>query len=205
VPGRHRALPIGAAAKPLAASGFPVNAQYLWFGDTGANRTLSGDTKDFVPDTLKPADLVISVAKAGVTMRATAIGDCDLHTFDQHGKPYTLRMKDVLYVSGAAENLLSLTTLGDQGYQYIRSTRQQSCVSPWSAFAWIDSAEPKYIPLQLINGLSYIATRTDMHDPNGRVLTRTNKYVQWHRNLGFVPMATLRKAKNVVEGLDALT
>ena len=105
----------------MAASGFPVNAQYLWCGDTGANRTLFRDTKDFVPDTLKPADLTITVAKAGITMKATAVGDCDLHTFDQHGRPYTIRLKDVLYVPGAAKNLLSLTSLGEQGYQYIHS------------------------------------------------------------------------------------
>ncbi len=52
--------------------------------------------------------------------------------------------------------------------------------------------------------MSYIATCTNMHDPNGRILTRANQYVQWHRNLGFMPTATLRKTKKVVEGLDAL-
>ena len=132
-------------------------------------------------------------------MKATAIGDCDLHTFDQHGKPYTLRVKDVLYVPGAAKNLLSLTNLGEQGYQYIHSANNPGYPSglhlPGSTMQ-----KPRYIPLQVINGLSYIATRTDMHDPNGRMLTRANKYVQWHRNLGFMPMATLRKTKNVVEG-----
>jgi hypothetical protein len=88
----------------MATSSIPPNTHYLWCGDTGANRTIAGDTKDFVPGTLKPADIIITVAKAGITMNATAIGDCELHTFDQHGKPYTLRCKDVLYVPGAAKN-----------------------------------------------------------------------------------------------------
>ncbi len=42
---------------------------------------------DFVPDTLKPADLVHSVFKAGINTKAIAIED-----FDQHGKPYALRL-----------------------------------------------------------------------------------------------------------------
>ncbi len=54
--------------------------------------------------------------------------------------------------------------------------------------------------------MSYITTSTDVNDPNGRMLTRANKYVKWHRSLGFMQIATLRKAlaKNVVEGLDSL-
>jgi len=98
----------------MATSGIPVNTHYLWCGDTGANRTIAGDSKDFVPGTLKPTDLTITVAKAGITMNATAIGDCVLHTFDQHGRPYTLRCKDVLNVPGAAKNLSSLTSLGNK-------------------------------------------------------------------------------------------
>jgi hypothetical protein len=71
----------------MVTSGIPVNTHYLWCGDTG---TIASDSNDFVPGTLKPTDLTITVAKAGITMNATAIGDCDLHTFDQHGKPPTL-------------------------------------------------------------------------------------------------------------------
>ena len=188
----------------MATSGIPVNTHYLWCGDTGANRTIAGDSKDFVPGTLKPTDLTITVAKAGITMNATAIGDCDLHTFDQHGKPYTLRCKDVLYVPGAAKNLLSLTSLGEQGYQYVHSATNPAYPAglhlPGSTVQ-----KPRFIPLQVINGLSYLATRNDMHDPNGRMLTRANKYVQWHRNLGLMPMSTLRKTKTCVVGLETLS
>ncbi len=65
--------------------------------------------------------------------------------------------------------------------------------------------KPRFIPLQVINGLSYLATRNDMHDPTGRMLTRANKYVQWHRNLGLMPMSTLRKTKPCVVGLETLS
>jgi hypothetical protein len=187
----------------MATSSIPPNTHYLWCGDTGANRTIAGDTKDFVPGTLKPADIIITVAKAGITMNATAIGDCELHTFDQHGKPYTLRCKDVLYVPGAAKNLLSLSSLSEQGYQYVHSALNP-VFPPGLHLPGSSVQKPRFIPLQVINGLSYFATRNDMYDPNGRMLTRANKYVQWHRNLGFMPMATLRKTKDYVIGLESL-
>ena len=64
----------------LATSALPVNTHYLWCGDTGANRTIAGDLNDFVPGSLKPADITITVAKAGISMKATAVGECHLHT-----------------------------------------------------------------------------------------------------------------------------
>jgi len=176
---------------------------YLWCGDTGANRSIAGDLNDFVPGTLKPTDITITIAKAGITMKATAVGDCQLHTFDQHGKPCIILCKDVLYVPGAAKNLLSLTSLGMQGYQYVH-TATDPRYPPGLHLPTLSVATPRYVPLQIINGLSYIATRNDLHDSGGRMLTRNNKYLQWHRNLGFMPMATLRKTKQFVLGLEHL-
>ncbi len=91
-------------------------------GITRTNCTLPGNAKDFIPDTLKPDDLIITFAKEGITMKATVVGDCDLHSFDQHGKPQTLWLKDILYVPGAANNRLSMTSLGEYGYHYIHSS-----------------------------------------------------------------------------------
>ena len=36
------------------------------------------------------------------------------------------------------------------------------------------------------------------------MLTRANKYVQAHRNLGYMPMSALRKTKQFVLGLEDL-
>jgi hypothetical protein len=83
----------------MAISGSPVDTYYLWCGDTGANRTIGGDSKDLVPGILKPTGFTITVAavelaKARTTMKATAIGECDLHTFEQHGNrtPFAAKM-----------------------------------------------------------------------------------------------------------------
>jgi hypothetical protein len=187
----------------LATSAIPVNSHYLWCGDTGANRTIAGELNDFVPGSLKPADITITVAKAGISMKATAVGECHLHTFDQHGRPCLIKCTDVLYVPGASKNLLSLTSLGHQGYQYVH-TASDPTYPPGLHLPGSTAAQPRYIPLQIINGLAYIATRNDLHDSNGRMLTRNNKFVQWHRNLGFMPMSTLRKTKMFVTGLEDL-
>jgi hypothetical protein len=42
-----------------------------------------------------------------------------------------------------------------------------------------------------------------MPDPNDCMLTRTNKYIRWHRNIGFMPMVTLCIAKDYMESLVA--
>ena len=186
----------------LADSGSaPANTHYVWCGDSGCNRMLTDNSNEFVPGTMKAVDITITVAKAGITMKATAIGDCNLHTFDQNGKPWVIKCKDVLYVPGAAKSLLSLTALGLQGYQYVHTATDPN-YPPGLHLPGTSAKNPRYIPLQIVNGLSYIATRNDFYDTGGRMLTRANKYVQWHRNLGFMPMAALRKTKQWVIGLE---
>ena len=64
--------------------------------------------------------------------------------------------------------------------------------------------EDRYIPLHYVNGLAFIATRFDMQDSSGRMLTRSNKYLVFHKKLGFMPMSALRLTKQCVTGLEAL-
>ncbi len=71
--------------------------------DSQANHHISGDLCDSVPGTLRSMDLTITVAKAGIIMTATGVGECDLHVFDQHGHPAIFCCKDVLYVPGVAK------------------------------------------------------------------------------------------------------
>ena len=100
----------------LVTAGDASHTHLRWCNDSGANRHISGDLSDFLPGSIRSINLTITVAKAGITMIATGVGDCDLHVFDQHGKAAVIRLKDVLYVPGAAKNLLSTFCLGQQGY-----------------------------------------------------------------------------------------
>jgi len=52
-------------------------------------------------------------------MDATAVGDCDLRVFDQHGHLCILHLKNVLYVPTVEHNLLSTICLGQQGYHFV--------------------------------------------------------------------------------------
>jgi hypothetical protein len=192
------------ASAYLVNAGEDLHTHLRWCNDSGANRHISGDLSDFIPGSVRAINLTITVAKAGITMAATGVGDCDLHVFDQHGKAATIRLKDVLYVPGAAKNLLSTYCLGQQGYQFVADAVNPK-FPPGLHFPAATATSDRYVVLHQVQNLSYIATRSDLHDTSGRMLTRANKYVVWHRKLGYMPMATLRKTKQCVTGLEDLT
>jgi len=137
-------------------------------------------------------------------MTATGVGDCDLHVFDQHGKAAIIRLKAVLYVPGAAKNLLSTYCIGQQEYQFVCEAKNPQ-FPPGLHFPKSSPNHTRYVPIHQVQNLSYIATRNDLHDSGGRMLTRANKYAVWHRKLGYMPMAALRKTKQYVTGLEDLT
>ena len=181
----------------------PSNSHLVWAQDCGANRHISENLSDFKPDTLRAVNVNIGVAKAGVSMVARAVGDCDLHTFDQHNHPCVIHLKDVFYVPGVAKNLLSTYCLGQQGYQLVPEAKNPK-FPPGLHLPRTPGQEDRYIPLHYVNGLAFIATRFDMQDSSGRMLTRSNKYLVFHKKLGFMPMSALRLTKQCVTGLEAL-
>ena len=65
--------------------------------------------------------------------------------------------------------------------------------------------QARYIPLQTVNGLHYVATRSDMlgTDANRR-LTRSNQCIVYSRKLGHIPLATLWETRQCVRGLEFL-
>jgi hypothetical protein len=91
----------------MVTQGDSSDCHLKWCNDSGANRHISGDLSDFKPDTVRSVNIQITVAKAGVSMQATAIGDCDLHTLDNMDRPCVISCKDTLFVPGVAKNLLS--------------------------------------------------------------------------------------------------
>ncbi len=164
---------------------------------------ISGDLSDFVPGTLRSIDLTVTVANAGITMTATGVGECDLHVFDQHGHPAIIRCKDVLHVPGVAKNLLSTYYLGKQEYQFVADAANPKFPSGLH-FPRASGKADQFVAVHQVQNLTYVALRNDLHDSNGRMLTCANKYVVWHRKLGFMPMSALRKTKACVQGFKDL-
>jgi len=109
----------------------------------------------------------------------------------------------VLYVPGTAKNLLSTHCIGQQEYQLVSEAKNPQ-FPPGLHFPKSSTNHGRYVPLHQVQNLSYIATRNDFHDSGGRMPTRANKYVVWHRKLGYMPMAALRKTKQYVTGLEDL-
>ena len=187
----------------MVTQGDSSNCHLKWCNDSGANRHISGDLSDFKPDTVRSVNIQITVAKAGVSMQATAIGDCDLHTLDNMGRPCVISCKDTLFVPGVAKNLLSSHCLGQMGYQAVSPSITPN-FPPGLYLPPRKDARPRYVAFQVVHNLCYISTRNDLHDQSGRMLTRGNKYIVAHRKLGFMPMSALKQTKDCVIGLEGL-
>jgi hypothetical protein len=172
--------------------------------DSGANRHILGDLSDFMPGSVRSINLTITVAKAGITMTATGVGDYDLHVFDQHGKAALIRLKDVLYAPGAAKNLLSTHCIGHYEYQFVFGDKKPQFPSGPSFSEVLYEPRSLCTPSPGPKFVLHCHTYNDLHDPGARMLTRANKYVVWHRKLGYMPMAALRKTKQYVTGLEDL-
>ena len=187
------------------SEGWLSNTLLKWCNDSGANRHIPGDLADFKPESVRSINLKITVAKEGVCMTATAVGDCDLHVTDQNGCPAVIPCKDVLYVPGVAKNLLSTHCLAQQNFQLVPKTAGVPKFQPGLHFPVTKRQNDRYVPLVYVNGLSYIATRNDMRDSSGRMLTRNNKYIEASRKLGHMSMEALKQTKDCVRGMEHLT
>ncbi len=131
-------------------------------------------------------------------MTATGVGKCDL---DQHGHPAVV--KDVLYVPRVTKTLLSTYCMGKQGHHFVADAANPK-FPPGLHFPRASGKANQFVALYQVQNLSYVATRNDLYDSNGHMLTRADNYVVWHRKLGFMPMSAIRKTKACVQGLEDL-
>jgi hypothetical protein len=112
------------------------------------------------------------------------------------GSPRAATRHPVLYVPEADKNLISPYCIGKDGYQVVLPSDNATfppdvyCPRPARRPLKADSAQqPRYIPLQLVNGLNYVSNCADM----GSVppLTRSNQVIVFSRKLGHMPLETL--------------
>jgi hypothetical protein len=75
-------------------AGEDLHTHLCWCNDSGANRHISGELSDFLPGSVRAIHLTITLAKAGITMTAAGVGDCNLHVFDQRGKAAVIRLQE---------------------------------------------------------------------------------------------------------------
>ena len=188
----------------------PSNFICKWLNDGGANRGVSPDLADFTAN-YREISLNITVAKQNVCMEAIRIGDCEIHTLDNMGRPFKMILRDVLHVPGASRHIMSASCVAQQGFQSVLPC--QNGVFPPGLYCPRTSTtlmkptqQARYIPFQTVNGLHYVATRSDMlgTDANLR-LTRSNQCIVYSRKLGHIPLATLWQTRQCVRGLEFLS
>ena len=145
-----------------AAAGDPSKFSCKWCADCGANRNISNDITDFTSN-YRAVSINLTVAKQNISMQAVGIGDCLVHCSDNMGRPCKLEIKNVLHVPTASRNLMSSSSLAEQGYQTVLPSvqavfppglylprRARSPLKPGSG------QQPRYIPVETINCLYYI-------------------------------------------------
>ena len=191
-----------------AAAGDPSKFSCKWCTDCGANRNISNDITDFTSN-YRAVNINLTVAKQNISMQAVGIGDCLVHCTDNMGRPCKLEIKNVLHVPTASRNLMSSSSLAEQGYQTVLPSvhavfppglylprRARSPLKPGSG------QQPRYIPIETINGLYFISTRNDTGPDPPK--TRANEVIVFSRKLGHCPLQTLWDTRKVVTGLEFL-
>ena len=88
----------------------------VWFLDSGAYFHMTGDQDLFID--LDEKDLGVHI-EMGDDGRYSAIGISTISFERQSGKPFVL--KDVMHVPGLKNNIISLVTLEDKGYDVVFS------------------------------------------------------------------------------------
>ena len=151
----------------MVSHGDPSDFNLTYCVDCRANRHVSTALKAFIAN-YRAANTNITVAKQN-RMQAVGVGDCEAHVVDNMGCPFKLVLKDVLYVTEAGKNLMSSYCIGKDGYQAVLACENVLfppgiyCPLPACRPLKADSAQqPKYVPLQLVNGLNYLSSRAEI-------------------------------------------
>ncbi len=99
--------------------------------------------------------------------------------------------------------------LGKDGYQTVLPCENALfppgiyCPRPARRPLKANSAQqPKYVPLQQVNGMNYLFSRADIS--SSPPITRKNQVIVFSRKLGHMPLETLWNTCKCVSGLDFL-
>ena len=171
-----------------------------WCLDSGASCHFCNDSSKFV--SMKKCNVSISTAKKGETIQAIGIGNCQITTQNANGELVNLILHDTLYVPDARRNLLSVSKLAQDRFQVVLPA-DNSLFRPgiYNCRPTKTSVEHS-IPIIPVGSLFHVQTCADAeikrHD---RV---ENKWICWHRRLGYMPLDTIQQMINTCQGLDDL-
>ena len=191
-----RDLEVHVAALPNADRDFCLD----WCLDSGASCHFCNDSTKFV--SMKKCNISISTAKKGESLHAIGIGNCKIAVMTANGTLVNLLLHDVLYVPEARRNLLSVSKLSQDQFQVVMPANNSIfCPGIYNCRKGKTSLEHS-IPIASVGNLFHVHTCSDAevkrHD------RPENKYILWHRRLGFMPLATIQQMIDSCQGLEDL-
>jgi hypothetical protein len=171
-----------------------------WCLDSGASCHFCNDSSKFV--SMRKCNVSVSTAKKGESIQAIGIGNCKITTQTANGELVNLILHDVLYVPDARRNLLSVSKLSQDRFQVVLPADNSIFRPGIYNCRKSKSSVEQSIPIIPVGTLFHVQTCADAeikrHD---RV---ENKWICWHRRLGYMPLATIQQMINSCQGLDDL-
>jgi hypothetical protein len=151
---------------------------------------------------MRKCNVSVSTAKKGESIQAIGIGNCKITTQTANGELVNLILHDVLYVPDARRNLLSVSKLAQDRFQVVLPADNSIFRPGIYNCRKSKSSVEQSIPIIPVGTLFHVQTCADAeikrHD---RV---ENKWICWHRRLGYMPLATIQQMINSCQGLDDL-
>ena len=171
-----------------------------WCLDSGASCHFCNDSSKFV--SMKKCNVSISTAKKGETIQAIGIGNCQITTQTANGELVNLILHDTLYVPDARRNLLSVSKLAQDRFQVVLPADNSLFRPGIYNCRKMKSSVEHSIPIIPVGSLFHVQTCADAeikrHD------RAENKWICWHRRLGYMPLDTIQQMINTCQGLDDL-
>jgi hypothetical protein len=171
-----------------------------WCLDSGASCHFCNDSSKFV--SMRKCNVSVSTAKKGESILAIGVGNCKITTQTANGELVNLILHDVLYVPDARRNLLSVSKLSQDRFQVVLPADNSIFRPGIYNCRKSKSSVEQSIPIIPVGTLFHVQTCADAeirrHD---RV---ENKWICWHRRLGYMPLATIQQMINTCQGLEDL-
>ena len=135
-------------------------------------------------------------------MLAIGVSDCLITTQSADGEQVKLICRDTLYVPEARRNLLSASKLAKDNFQVILPA--QNPVYPPGIYCCRKgkTLTTHLIPIIAVGTLFHIQTCANILIRRSERIE--NKWICWHRRLGYMPLATLKNMVGSCQGLDDL-
>ena len=171
-----------------------------WCLDSGASCHFCNDSTKFM--SMRKCNISISTAKKGESLQAIGMGNCQITILTASGELSRLVLHDVLYVPDARRNLLSVSKLAQDRFQTVLPANDSIfCPGIYNCRKNKSSAEHS-IPIVQVGNLFHVHTCADAeikrHD------RAENKWILWHRRLGYMPFDTIQQMVNSCQGLEDL-